>query len=119
MQSTPAVNRLRQALHGIPRGVWVLGFVSMLMDVSSEIIHALLPVYLVTVMGASTLFVGLLEGASEASVSLLKVLSGMLSDRLGKRRQLVAIGYGLAALSKPAFPLAQSLDWLVAARITD
>ncbi len=110
---------LRASLSGVPRGVWVLGFVSMLMDISSEIIHALLPVYLVTVMGASTLVVGLIEGASEACVALAKVLSGMLSDRMGKRRRLVALGYGLAALSKPAFPLAVSLNWLIAARIVD
>lgn len=107
------------ALSGVPRGVWILGFVSMLMDISSEIIHALLPVYLVTVMGASTLVVGLIEGVSEASVALAKVLSGMLSDRLGKRRPLVAFGYGLAALSKPAFPLALSINWIIAARIVD
>jgi MFS family permease len=107
------------ALSGVPRGVWVLGFVSMLMDISSEIIHALLPVYLVTAMGVSTLVVGLIEGVSEASVALAKILSGILSDLLGKRRPLVALGYGLAALSKPAFPLALSLNWIIAARIVD
>ncbi len=110
---------MRASLSGVPRGVWVLGFVSMLMDISSEIIHALLPVYLVTVMGASTLVVGLIEGVSEACVALARVVSGMLSDRLGKRRPLVTLGYGLAALSKPAFPLALSLNWIIAARIVD
>ena len=119
MQRAPRTIGNRLAIAGVPKGVWVLGFVSMLMDVSSEIIHSLLPVYLVTVMGASTLLVGLIEGVSEASVALIKVLSGVISDRTGKRRQLVVLGYGLAALSKPAFPLAQSLDWLVAARIVD
>ena len=119
MQADSRMNSVRFALSGVPRGVWVLGFVSMLMDISSEIIHALLPVYLVTVMGASTLFVGLIEGISEASAALAKVVSGMLSDRLAKRRPLVALGYGLAALSKPAFPLALSLNWIIAARIVD
>ncbi len=71
------------ALSSVPRGVWLLGFVSMLMDISSEIVHALLPVYLVTVMGAPTLVVGLIEGLSEASVALAKVLSGILSDQIG------------------------------------
>jgi MFS family permease len=119
MRAVSSMGSVRVALSGVPRGVWVLGFVSMLMDTSSEIIHALLPVYLVTVMGASTLTVGLIEGVSEACVALAKVVSGMLSDRLGKRRHLVALGYGLAALSKPAFPLALSLNWLIAARIVD
>jgi MFS family permease len=119
MQSAPRAARVFVALGDVPRGVWVLGFVSMLMDISSEIIHSLLPVYLVTVMGTSTLVVGLIEGVSEASVALIKVVSGVVSDKTGQRRQLVALGYGLAALSKPAFPLAQSLGWLVAARITD
>lgn len=119
MRAVSRTDSVGVALSGVPRGVWVLGFVSMLMDISSEIIHALLPVYLVTVMGASTLTVGLIEGVSEASVALAKVVSGMLSDRLGKRRPLVALGYGLAALSKPAFALALSLNWLIAARIVD
>jgi MFS family permease len=119
MQSAPKTVRVFGALGDVPKGVWVLGFVSMLMDISSEIIHSLLPVYLVTVMGTSTVVVGLIEGVSEASVALIKVVSGAVSDKTGKRRQLVALGYGLAALSKPAFPLAQSLGWLIAARITD
>ncbi|WP_312015505.1 MFS transporter [Bradyrhizobium manausense] len=103
----------------IPRGVWVLGFVSMLMDISSEMIHALLPIYLVTVLGTSTLTVGFIEGIAEATASITKIFSGALSDWLGKRKVLAALGYGLAALTKPLFPLAPSAGWLVAARFID
>jgi MFS family permease len=103
----------------IPRTVWALGFVSLLMDTSSEIIHALLPVYLVNVLGASMVTVGLLEGIAEATASITKIFSGAVSDWLGKRKWLAVIGYGLAALSKPIFPLAPSVGWLVAARFID
>jgi len=97
----------------------VLGFVSMLMDISSEMIHALLPVYLVTVLGASTLTVGFIEGIAEATASITKIFSGALSDWLGRRKLLAALGYGLAAVTKPLFPLAPSIGWLVAARFID
>src|SRR5437879_702394 len=103
----------------ISRGVWVLGFVSMLMDISSEMIHALLPVYLVTVLGASMLTVGVIEGIAEATASITKIFSGALSDWVGKRKFLVVLGYGLAAFTKPVFPLAPSVGWLVAARFID
>jgi MFS family permease len=103
----------------IPRGVWALGIVSLLMDISSEMIHALLPLYLVTVLGASMLAVGVIEGIAEATVSIVKIFSGALSDRLGKRKLIAATGYGLAALTKPVFPLAASLSWIVAARLID
>jgi len=103
----------------IPAGIWSLGFVSLFMDVSSEMIHALLPVYLVTVLGASMLAVGVLEGIAEGTASIVKVFSGALSDWLGKRKFLLALGYGLAAFTKPIFPLAPSVDWLVAARCID
>ncbi len=106
-------------LKAIPRGVWALGLVSLFMDVSSEMIHALLPVYLVTVMGTSTLAVGIIEGVAEATASITKVFSGALSDWLGKRKLLAVIGYGLAALTKPVFPLAATAGWLVAARFVD
>jgi MFS family permease len=104
---------------GLPRTVWTLGLVSLLMDFSSETIHALLPVYLVTAMGASFAEVGWIEGVAEATASITKLFSGALSDWLGKRQLLAAIGYGLAALSKPIFPLAGSLGWIVAARFVD
>jgi MFS family permease len=108
-------SRLRE----IPRVIWALGFVSLLMDASSEIIHALLPTYLVTVLGASMLTVGLIEGIAEATASITKVFSGAISDWLGKRKVLALIGYGLAAFTKPVFPLAGSVSWLVAARFVD
>jgi MFS family permease len=107
------------ALSQIPRGVWMLGFVSMLMDISSETIHALLPVYLVTVLGTSMVTVGFIEGIAEATASITKIFSGALSDWLGKRKLLAAAGYGLAAFTKPVFPLAPTVGWLVAARFVD
>src|SRR2546430_1576436 len=107
------------SLTQIPRGVWVLGFVSMLMDVSSEMIHALLPVYLVTVLGTSMVTVGFIEGIAEATASITKIFSGALSDWLGKRKLLAATGYGLAAFTKPVFPLAPTVSWLFAARFVD
>src|SRR5450755_2013360 len=81
----------------VPTSIWALGFVSLLMDISSELIHSLLPVFLVTVIGASTVTVGLIEGIAEATAAIAKVFSGALSDRIGKRKLLVGFGYGLAA----------------------
>jgi MFS family permease len=109
----------RAGLFAVPAGVWALGFVSMLMDISSEMIHALLPVYLVTVLGVSATMVGAIEGIAEATASVTKVFSGALSDWLGRRKLLVVLGYGLAAFTKPIFPLAPSIAWLVAARFID
>jgi MFS family permease len=103
----------------IPAGIWVLGFVSMLMDTSSEMIHALLPVYMVTVLGTSALTVGLIEGIAEATASITKIFSGALSDWLGKRKSLAVFGYGLAAFTRPIFPLASSVNWLITARFID
>ena len=91
----------------------------MLMDISSEMIHALLPVYMVAVLGTSVLSVGIIEGIAESTASIMKVFSGALSDRLGKRKLLAVAGYGLAALTKPVFPLAGTLGWLVGARFID
>jgi len=107
------------ALREIPGGIWALGFVSMLMDISSEMIHALLPVYLVTVLGTSMVTVGVIEGVAEATASITKIFSGALSDWLGKRKLLAVLGYGLAAFTKPVFPLAPSVSWLIAARFVD
>ena len=106
-------------LRAIPRSIWALGLVSMLMDTSSEMIHGLLPVFLVSVLGTSTLTVGLIEGIAEATASITKIFSGALSDYLGKRKFLAALGYGLAAVTKPLFPLAPSVGWVVAARFID
>ena len=103
----------------IPRGVWALGFVSLLMDVSSEMIHALLPLFLVSVLGASVTAVGLLEGAAEALASITKVFSGTVSDWLGKRKLLTVLGYGLGAVTKPLFALAPTAGWVFAARGLD
>lgn len=103
----------------MPRTVWALGFVSMFMDISSEMIHALLPLYMVAVLGTSVLAVGLIEGIAEATASIVKVFSGAISDRFGKRKLLAVIGYGLGALTKPVFPMAPALEWLVGARFVD
>jgi MFS family permease len=110
---------VRGHLKQIPAGVWVLGFVSMLMDISSEMIHALLPVYMVTALGTSALAVGVIEGIAEATAAVTKIFSGAISDRLGKRKGLAVLGYGMAAFTKPVFPLAPNLAWLVAARFVD
>jgi MFS family permease len=117
--TTQSRGRPRASFSAIPRGVWALGFVSLLMDTSSEMIHALLPVFLVSVLGASVSAVGLLEGFAEATASITKVFSGVLSDWLGKRKQLVVLGYGLAALTKPLFALAPTVGWVVGARLAD
>lgn len=106
-------------LRGIPAPIWALGFVSMFMDISSEMIHALLPTYLVSVIGASVLVVGIIEGIAEATASIVKVFSGALSDWLGKRKILAVAGYGLAALTKPIFPLGSTVGWIAAARFLD
>jgi MFS family permease len=103
----------------IPRSVWLLGLVSMFMDLSSEMIHALLPLYLVSVLGVSTLTVGIIEGIAEATASITKIFSGALSDYLGHRKWLAAAGYGLAAVTKPVFPLATGIVSITAARFVD
>ena len=103
----------------IPAGVWTLGFVSLLMDTSSELIHALLPLFMVGTLGASVLLVGIIEGIAEAIALIVKVFSGYWSDVTRHRKPLVVLGYGLAAVSKLAFPLAPTLSWVVAARFAD
>ncbi|WP_020647757.1 MFS transporter [Solimonas variicoloris] len=107
------------ALRALPGGIWALGFVSMFMDISSELVHSLLPLFMVGVLGASMTTVGLIEGVAEATASIAKVFSGALSDRLGERKRLAVFGYGLAALTKPIFPLAGSIGWVFAARFLD
>lgn len=108
-----------QTLKKIPPGIWVLGFVSMLMDISSELIHSLLPVFMVTSLGISVFVVGLIEGAAEATALIVKVFSGALSDYFGKRKPLAVLGYGLGALSKPLFALATTANLVVGARLMD
>ncbi|HSA88936.1 MAG TPA: MFS transporter [Burkholderiales bacterium] len=103
----------------VPGTVWALGAVSLLMDLSSELVHSLLPVLMVTVLGASMLAVGVVEGIAEATASIVKLFSGAISDRLGRRKPIVVLGYGLAALSKPLFPLAASVPLVLGARFMD
>ncbi len=103
----------------IPAGIWVLGFVSLLMDISSEMIHALLPLFLVTSLGASALMIGLIEGAAEATALITKVFSGVLSDWFGRRKGLALLGYGLGAATKPLFALAPSVGVVLTARLLD
>jgi len=103
----------------IPASIWALGGVSLFMDVSSEMIHGLLPLYLVGTLGASLLAVGWIEGIAEATASITKLFSGAFSDWIGRRKPLALAGYGLAALSKPIFPLAPTLSWVIAARFVD
>ena len=103
----------------IPPAIWALGFVSLLMDVSSEMIHSLLPVFLVATLGSSALTVGLIEGAAEAMALIVKVFSGALSDFWGRRKPLAILGYGLGALSKPLFALAAGSGLVLAARLID
>jgi MFS family permease len=107
------------AWRSIPAGVWTLGFVSLLMDVSSELIHSLLPIFLVTTLGASTLVVGVIEGIAEATALITKLFSGYLSDYFRNRKVLTVLGYGLAAITKPMFPLASSVALVVVARFVD
>src|SRR2546427_1549671 len=118
-EQAKATQPLPHGLRAIPGSIWALGFVSMFMDVSSEMIHSLLPVFLVSVLGASPLAVGLIEGVAEATASVTKIFSGTLSDYLGKRKLLASVGYGLAALTKPLFPLAPTVSWVLVARFVD
>jgi MFS family permease len=109
----------KDALAKIPSGVWVLGLVSLLMDVSSEMIHSLLPLFMVTVLGASALTVGVIEGIAESTALLVKVFSGVLSDYLGKRKMLVVFGYAMGALTKPMFAMASGVGMVLSARFLD
>lgn len=108
------VERLR-----IPRTIWALGFVSLFMDLSSELVHSLLPVFLVTTLGASALTVGVIEGIAESTAMFVKIFSGAISDFIGRRKGLMLLGYGLATLTKPLFPLAHSVEVVFTARFLD
>ena len=110
---------MRTSVRALPLGIWALGIGSMFMDISSELIHSLLPVFMTTVLGASMVTVGVIEGVAEATAAITKVFSGVLSDYLGKRKFLLILGYGLAAFTKPVFPLAASIGWVFGARIVD
>ncbi|EMJ9288077.1 MFS transporter [Klebsiella michiganensis] len=106
-------------LSRIPKGVWVLGGVSLLMDVSSEMIHSLLPLFMATTLGASVIVIGIIEGVAEATALILKVFSGVISDYVGKRKGLALLGYGLGALSKPLFAIAPTSGVVFSARMID
>src|SRR3569832_2822534 len=112
-QHTPAAWRT------LPAGIWALGIGSLFMDTSSEMNHSLLPIFMVTALGASKMPVGENEGIAEATAAVLKVFSGTLSDYLGKRKFLMILGYGLAAFTYPIFPLAGSIGWVFSARVVD
>ena len=103
----------------LPGGIWAMGFASLFMDMSSELIHSLLPIFMVSVLGASMITVGIIEGIAEAASAAMKVFSGALSDFLRKRKFLMVSGYALAALTKPVFPLATSVGWVFGARFVD
>ncbi len=103
----------------LPRAVWALGLTSLLMDISSELIHGLLPVFLVVTLGASATALGVVEGIAEATAQVTRVFSGWLSDVLGRRKALAVAGYGLAAVTKPLFPLASSIGLVLTARFLD
>lgn len=103
----------------MPAGIWALGFASLFMDSSSELIHSLLPVFMVTTLGSSMVTVGIIEGVAEGTAAIMKVFSGALSDYLGRRKFLMVLGYALAAFTKPIFPLANSIGWVFAARFVD
>ncbi|SDX20111.1 Predicted arabinose efflux permease, MFS family [Collimonas sp. OK242] len=117
MQTTDVAKT--RILRQIPAGVWVLGFVSLLMDISSEMIHSLLPLFMVTTLGASASAVGLVEGLAESTALIVKVFSGTLSDYLGKRKGLAVFGYALGALSKPLFAIAPAIGIVLFARLLD
>jgi MFS family permease len=112
-------NHPRSILSQIPKGVWALGFVSLLMDISSEMIHSLLPLFMVTSLGASAFAVGLVEGLAESTALIVKVFSGVLSDYIGRRKALALFGYALGAASKPLFALAPGIGFVVGARLLD
>ena len=103
----------------LPKGIWALGFVSMFMDSSSELVHSLLPIFMATTLGASMVTIGIVEGFAEAAAAITKVFSGVISDYFRKRKFLAVVGYGLAAITKPIFPLTTSIGWVFGARFVD
>lgn len=120
MNSTPKSSSSHfGALRRLPTGIWVLGFVSLLMDISSEMIHSLLPLFMVGTLGVSVAVVGLIEGLAEATALIVKVFSGVISDWVGKRKPLALLGYGLGALTKPLFALAPGAGLVFTARLLD
>jgi MFS family permease len=119
MHNFPVASTLVPPRIALPTGVWVLGFVSLLMDVSSEMIHSLLPMFMVGTLGVSVLTIGVIEGLAEATALITKVFSGALSDYLGKRKSLAVLGYAMGALTKPVFAVAGGVGAVVTARLID
>jgi MFS family permease len=103
----------------LPKDIWALGFVSMFMDISSELVHSLLPIFMATTLGVSMVTIGIVEGVAEAAAAITKGFSGVISDYFRKRKFLAVVGYGLAAITKPIFPLATSIGWVFGARLVD
>jgi MFS family permease len=108
-----------ERFRALPASIWALGFGSLLMDASSELVHSLLPIFMTSVLGASMVTVGFVEGIAEATASITKLFSGVISDHVGKRKGLLVFGYGLSALTKPVFPLATSVAWVFVGRFID
>jgi MFS family permease len=113
--SASKIGRFRK----LPGSIWALGFVSMFMDISSELVHSLLPIFMATVLGASMVTIGIIEGIAEGTAAVTKVFSGAMSDRLRKRKYLAVAGYALGAATKPVFPLATTIWWVFGARFAD
>jgi len=123
MSSRPQIAESAASARGfcrkLPKSIWVLGFVSLLMDASSELVHSLLPIFMTTVLGSSMITIGIIEGFAEGAAAITKVFSGAISDYFGKRKVLAVIGYALGALTKPVFPLATTIGWVFGARFVD
>jgi MFS family permease len=119
MTDTELPAKTRNAHTKLPSGIWFLGFVSMFMDISSELVHSLLPMFMSMVLGVSMVTIGFVEGFAESAAAIAKVFSGMLSDYVRKRKFLAVAGYGLAAITKPIFPLASTIGWVFVARFMD
>jgi MFS family permease len=117
--SVHIINKAKNSLIQIPTGVWVLGLVSLLMDISSEMIHSLLPLFMVTTLGVGAMTVGLIEGLAESTALVVKIFSGVLSDYLGRRKGLAMLGYALGALTKPLFAIAPTIGIVLTARFVD
>jgi len=119
-QKTPELPSAPKSIYRrLPVGIWGLGFVSMFMDISSELVHSLLPIFMATVLGIPMVTIGIIEGFAEGAAAITKVFSGAISDYFGKRKFLAVIGYGLSAITKPVFPLATTIGWVFGARFVD
>ncbi|HLP42464.1 MAG TPA: MFS transporter, partial [Fibrobacteria bacterium] len=119
MSSSESHKTARESIRALPTGIWTLGLVSLFMDTSSELVHSLLPVFMASTLGASMMTIGLVEGIAESTAAITKVFSGAISDWIGKRKILVVLGYGIAAVTKPLFPLASTINLVLAARFID